>query len=1150
MKKITILLVAMLAFCWQGHAQFTESFDAEIPATWTVVDVDGGNTWVHSTAQSYAGGGSARITYNSGAHDDYLISPQFTVTAGVSDRISFWAASYLGYIESFEVLLSTTGVAPGDFSVSLGDELASTDAPVFEQFSYDLSAYDGTPIYIAIKATGANQFYLYVDEFVNDAAPTCTPAVVDSSTVVDDCGSSQFSVDVVVSSVGDGTVITDGLGGMFTVASGLVTAGPYATGTNVTLTVEHSDPACNFSLGNFQYFCPPSNIDCANATPMVCGDTINGSSVGSTGNQEGSGCSIGDNGIWFTFTGTGGDMTVESTASFDHEMAITSGTCGSLVNIICDDGTGSGGTESYTFTSSPGETYYVYIAHYASGNTTTGTIDITLTCAAIPTCFEATNLDVTVLPGDTSATLSWDVEGSATSGYNWAVMTSGQDPDVDAPVALGSTAVGVTSDTATGLTAGNDYDFYVQSNCDTNGLSTWAGPVNFTSTAPPVNDECGAATALTVDPDYSCASAVSGTTIAATQSLPGCLGTANDDVWYSFVATGDSHRIMITNTGGSSDIVTEVFDACGGTSLVCQDTPNSPIDLTGLTSGNTYFFRIYTWSSLTSTTTSFDVCVGTPPTCPAPTSLTASNLTETSADLGWTENGTAAAWDIEWGTNGFTPTGTPSIEDTATNPHTLGGLTATTSYDFYVRADCGGGDTSAWAGPYTFTTNAPAPANDECGAAIALTVNADYACGTVTSGTVLGATNSGVDVCGGFEDDDVWYSFIATATEHRVSLINIAGSTTDMYHAVYDATPGCGALTTSVICNDGNTSNLTGLTIGNTYFVQVYTWTNTPGQTSTFDVCVGTPPTCPATTSLTASNLTETSADLGWTENGTATAWDIEWGTVGFTPTGVPNIEDTATNPHTLGGLTASTSYDFYVRADCGGGDTSDWTGPYTFVTADPPPACGGNFYDDGGIASDYSNSANITTTICPDVPGDAVNVTFTFFSTENSGSTGCYDGLTIHDGPDASAPTINPTTGTIWCWDRDDATPGGTGDLQGMTITSTDGSGCLTFVFTSDSGVTREGWEATVGCSPLGLEDYGLTGFTYFPNPVNNTLSLRGVKDIQNVTIYNMLGQEVLRTAPNSVNSDVDMSELQTGTYFVKVMIENTTKTIKVIKK
>jgi len=117
------------------------------------------------------------------------------------------------------------------------------------------------------------------------------------------------------------------------------------------------------------------------------------------------------------------------------------------------------------------------------------------------------------------------------------------------------------------------------------------------------------------------------------------------------------------------------------------------------------------------------------------------------------------------------------------------------------------------------------------------------------------------------------------------------------------------------------------------------------------------------------------------------------------------------------------------------------------------------------------------------------------------------------------------------------------------MTITSTDGSGCLTFVFTSDSSLTREGWEATVACTPLSLEDYGLTGFTYFPNPVNNVLSLRGAKEINNIAIYNMLGQEVLRTAPNAVNTDVDMSNLQAGAYFVKVTIGNATKTVKVIK-
>ncbi len=133
----------------------------------------------------------------------------------------------------------------------------------------------------------------------------------------------------------------------------------------------------------------------------------------------------------------------------------------------------------------------------------------------------------------------------------------------------------------------------------------------------PSNDDCANATLLTVDSDLSCSNPISGTTLGSTQSLAGCVGTANDDVWYSFVAIGAKHTITITNTGGNTDIVTQVFDGCGGNSLVCQDTPNSPIILTGLTPLNTYYFRIYTYSSTATVTTSFTVCVGTPPGPPA-----------------------------------------------------------------------------------------------------------------------------------------------------------------------------------------------------------------------------------------------------------------------------------------------------------------------------------------------------------------------------------------------------------------------------------------------------------------------------------------------------------------------------------------------------
>ena len=97
---------------------------------------------------------------------------------------------------------------------------------------------------------------------------------------------------------------------------------------------------------------------------------------------------------------------------------------------------------------------------------------------------------------------------------------------------------------------------------------------------------------------------------------------------------------------------------------------------------------------------------GTLATCIPPADLIVDNITDTTAELGWTETGTATAWDIEWVTAGFTPTGTPTNVGVSTNPYTLSGLSPLTSYDFYVRANCGGGDESLWVGPHTFTTAA------------------------------------------------------------------------------------------------------------------------------------------------------------------------------------------------------------------------------------------------------------------------------------------------------------------------------------------------------------------------------------------------------------------------------------------------------------
>ncbi len=146
------------------------------------------------------------------------------------------------------------------------------------------------------------------------------------------------------------------------------------------------------------------------------------------------------------------------------------------------------------------------------------------------------------------------------------------------------------------------------------------------------------------------------------------------------------------------------------------------------------------------------------------------------------------------------------------------------------------------------------PTNDDCANATTLTVNADYLCNTVTPGTLVDATAStvatGQNTCPSADtkaNDDVWFKFVATATVHRAELLNIAGSPTDLYMTTYDAgtTIDCSTMI-PINCSDSDTNNLTGLTVGNTYIIRVYSNSTATGATTTFNICVGSMPEAPS----------------------------------------------------------------------------------------------------------------------------------------------------------------------------------------------------------------------------------------------------------------------------------------------------------------
>ena len=97
-----------------------------------------------------------------------------------------------------------------------------------------------------------------------------------------------------------------------------------------------------------------------------------------------------------------------------------------------------------------------------------------------------------------------------------------------------------------------------------------------------------------------------------------------------------------------------------------------------------------------------------PVTCPAPTELSAYNLTLSDADLKWVTGG-ASTWNLEWGDYGFAPGTGTMVAGLSLPVHNLTGLGASVSYDFYVQDDCGGSTESVWSGPFTFTTVNPCP---------------------------------------------------------------------------------------------------------------------------------------------------------------------------------------------------------------------------------------------------------------------------------------------------------------------------------------------------------------------------------------------------------------------------------------------------------
>jgi hypothetical protein len=79
-------------------------------------------------------------------------------------------------------------------------------------------------------------------------------------------------------------------------------------------------------------------------------------------------------------------------------------------------------------------------------------------------------------------------------------------------------------------------------------------------------------------------------------------------------------------------------------------------------------------------------------------------------------------------------------------------------------------------------------------------------------------------------------------------------------------------------------------------------------------------------------------------------------------------------------------------------------------------------------------------------------------------------------------------------------------------------------------------GWtitDAGLDCSTLSVEDENLFAISIYPNPTNDKLFIQGLSDATEVSIYNILGKEVISTKNTS---NINVKALPKGVYIIRI--------------
>lgn len=386
------------------------------------------------------------------------------------------------------------------------------------------------------------------------------------------------------------------------------------------------------------------------------------------------------------------------------------------------------------------------------------------------------------------------------------------------------------------------------------------------------------------------------------------------------------------------------------------------------------------------------------PSCPKPRDITSTATSQNSVTLAWSEVGSAMEWDVEYGPSGFR-LGEGTRVSALTNPTTITGLSASLTYDFYVRSVCGFDDTSMVSGPYTVTT--------DCGniSQLPYSQNFDAFPGYTSSSGVTNLTQfcwTNINTGSSYPNYPIAYSTSSYAHSEPNSLRFYSYYTTayDDQYAVMPALDPSIQINTVMLeykarlystsyplhviigvmsdSSDVNTfvpvdTLLIPTTAGLTYrdYITMFNHYNGTGRfiafkgvkpTSTYmagnidDIVLSYIPTCMHPTDVTITSYTSDEVTVNWQPLGNESIWEVVVVPSGSSPeSGI--IYQATEYPYTVDMLSPETNYDVYVRAYCSATDYSTWAGPVSFrtrcsMTSDIPYV---EYFDSYGTATSTS---------------------------------------------------------------------------------------------------------------------------------------------------------------------------------------------------